>query len=195
MQRLGAACRSTVKVCAVRVRSAVLDDVGQIAIVHTLGWQAEYRELLPKAVLDKLSTPNPISRLTTAVQQALWPGRGMLVADRDGQVVGFVEIRPTRDEDQDPARVGEIAALYVDPKEWRRRIGRSLVAAATERLAAAGCTGATLWVLNTNGRAIAFYNVVGFRPDGGVKPGLVGGMTTQNLRYRCQLVHQAVHDS
>jgi hypothetical protein len=29
-----------------------------------------------------------------------------------------------------------------------------------------------LWVLNTNSRAIALYNMVGFQPDGGVNPGL-----------------------
>ena len=174
------------------VRAAVLDDIVQIAAVHTQGWQAEYRELLPPAVLDRLAGSDPRSRLTTVVQQAVGPGRGMLVADRDGKVVGFVDIRPTRDEDQDPARVGEIAAVYVDPEEWGRGIGRSLVAAATGRIAAAGCRSTTLWVLDTNGRAIAFYHAVGFQPDGTVKPGLVGGVTTRYLRYRCPLVHRGV---
>ena len=171
------------------IRPAVLEDVTQIAAVHILGWQDEYRDLLPRAVLNRLSEPDPMSRWYAMVQQSEWPGRGVLVADRGGTVAGFATIRPTSDQDQDPGRVGEIAALYVHPRAWRRGVGRSLVAAATGRLAAAGRVSATLWVLETNSRAIALYEAGGFVPDGAVKPGFVSGVTTHNVRYQRPLVH------
>ncbi len=172
---------------AVDIRPAALDDAEQIAKVHVLGWQIGYRGLLPQPVLDRLTTADHIARWTATVQQAAWPAQGILVAADHEHVLGFANIRPTRNEDQDPAQVGEIASLYVDPDAWDRGIGRQLVAAAKERLTDAGRTSATLWVLDTNTQAIAFYNAIGWSPDGGIRPDIVGGMTIHDLRYRCPL--------
>lgn len=172
------------------VRPAMLDDVAQIAKVHVLGWQIGYRGLLPQPVLDQLTAANRIARWTATVQTAAWPAQGTLVASDDEDMVGFVDIRPTHNEDQDPAQVGEIASLYVHPDAWGRGIGRQLVTAAKEQFTAAGRTSSTLWVLDTYTRAIAFYTSLGWSPDGGIRPDIVGGMTIHDLRYRCQLDHR-----
>lgn len=174
------------------IRSAAPDDAAQIAEVHVLGWQIGYRGLLPQPFLDRLTAADRIARWTATVQQAAWPAQGTLVATDDELVLGFAHIRPTRDEDQDPAQIGEIASLYVRPDAWGRGIGRRLVAAAKERLIAAGRMSATLWVLDTNTQAIAFYHAIGWSPDGGIKPDVVGGMTIHDLRYRCALDHRTV---
>jgi len=178
--------------CVVDVRPAVLDDVAQIAEVHVWGWKIGYRGLLPQTVLDQLTAGDRIARWTSTVQRAAWPAQGTLVASDGGHVVGFADIRPTHSEDQDPAQVGEIASLYVHPDVWRRGIGRQLVIAAKEQLTAAGRTSATLWVLDTNTQASAFYTALGWSPDGGIRPDIVGGLTIHDLRYRCQLDHRKV---
>ena len=61
------------------------------------------------------------------------------------------------------------------------------MAAATSQLTRAGFTTATLWVLDTNTRAIRFYTATGWTPDGAIKADTVGGMTIHDVRYRRDL--------
>lgn len=152
-----------------------------------LGWQAGYHRLLPQPVLDGLDPAQRVPRWTATVRQAAWPGRGTLVADDAGEIAGFADVRPTRDEDQDPAEVSQIASFYVRPSVWRRGVGRSLMTAAVRTLGEAGFATATLWVLETNERAIAFYTRTGWRPDGAVKGDVVGGAAIRDRRYRLAL--------
>lgn len=165
------------------IRPADLDDVFEIAELHVRAWQVGYRGLLPPGVLDGLAPAQRVPRWTAAVEQTAWPGRGVLVAGNADRLVGFAHVTPTRDADQDAA-VGEINSFYVDPDSWGQGIGRRLMTAAVDTLAAAGYSFATLWVLATNAPAIAFYRAVGWVPDGAVKEDVVGGATIQDLRYR-----------
>jgi hypothetical protein len=58
------------------------------------------------------------------------------------------------------------------------------MSAALERLAAAGFSEVTLWVLDANARARRFYQVDGFRADGAVKIDDRGTFQLRELRYR-----------
>jgi ribosomal protein S18 acetylase RimI-like enzyme len=167
-----------------RIRPAAVTDAERIAEIHVRSWQAGYRGLLPQPFLDGLRPSERAPRWTMIVQQAAWPHQGTLVADDAGEVVGFTDFRPTRDDDQNPAEVGEITTLYVLPAAWGRGIGRQLMIAAVDALSTAGYTSATLWVLATNTRAIRFYDRSGWKPDGTRKDDVVGGTTISELRYR-----------
>ena len=81
-------------------------------------------------------------------------------------MLGFVGFGTTRDEDVDPARVAEVHGLYVHPTHWRRGVGRRLLQAAIEALAADGFDTATLWTLADSEESRAFYEAVGWRTDG-----------------------------
>ncbi len=164
------------------VRPAAFADVPQIAEVHVAGWQIGYRGLLPQPLLDSLTAADRLPRWAATLQQAAWPGQGTLVAQMNGAVVGFVDFGPARDSDRDGVQGGEIRSLYVAPTAWRHGIGRDLLAAATAKLAAAGHSDATLWVMDSNARAISFYGALGWLPDGTVKPDVVGGMTIHDRR-------------
>lgn len=185
-----------------RVRRAGSEDARRLAEVHVLGWQAGYRGLLDRAYLDALDPAARAPRWASTIAAARWPERGVLIADPDdgtdhatgaadprvpiggGPLLGFASLRPTRDLDEDPGAVGEITSLYVRPQAWRQGVGRALVSAALESLAAAGRRTATLWVLSTNERAIAFYERVGWVADGTVKHDVVGDQPIVDLRYR-----------
>lgn len=147
-------------------------------------WQVGYRGLLPQPLLDGLCPAQRIPRWTATVRQATWPGRGTLVADDAGDIVGFADLRPAQDDDPDAVGVGEIASFYVLPAVWRRGVGRHLMAAAVRTLETAGFTSATLRVLETNARAIRFYSHLGWEPDGSTRDELVGGATIRDVRYR-----------
>jgi uncharacterized protein (TIRG00374 family) len=88
-----------------------------------------------------------------------------LVAELDGEVVGWVSFGENRDADVAP-EVGELRALFVAPRAWRRGAGRALVAGVLDGLRELGYRQATLWSFDRNDRANAFYERQGFARDG-----------------------------
>lgn len=169
------------------VRPAVVDDAQRIAEVHVLSWQVGYRGLLPQPLLDGLRPTQRTQRWSATLRQATWPSRGTLVADDAGDIVGFADLRPVQDDDQDAARVGEIASFYILPSAWGQGVGRQLMCAAVRMLGAAGFASATLWVLETNTHAIRFYAHLGWQPDGAVRDEVVGGAAIRDMRYQREL--------
>ncbi|SQD97312.1 MULTISPECIES: GNAT family N-acetyltransferase [unclassified Parafrankia] len=156
-----------------QVRQAGVADAEGIARVHVLSSQAGYRGLLPQPLLDGLRPAQRVPRWTATVRQTSWPGRGVLVADDAGAIVGFVDLRPAEDDDPDAVGVGEITGFYVLPAAWRQGVGRHLMAAAVRGLHAAGYMSAMLWVLEANTRAVRFYSQLGWEPDGSSRDRLV----------------------
>jgi hypothetical protein len=91
----------------------------------------------------------------------------------------------TRDADA-PDTVGELIAVYLDPALWSTGLGGRLHAAAVADLATP-CEQATSWVLEGNTRARAFYERQNWRPDGTVKPAIIGEAEVVEVRYRRSL--------
>jgi len=87
------------------------------------------------------------------------PGAFGLLAASDGEPAGFILVRPAADE-------AEILSLAVLPA-WRRRgLARRLLAAALERLAAAGTRRLLLEVAEDNAAARRLYQGAGLVPVG-----------------------------
>jgi GNAT superfamily N-acetyltransferase len=101
-----------------------------------------------------------------------------LVAGREGQVHGFCFFGAGRDANL--AGIEEIYAVYVHPAHWSTGLGHALLSAALSRLSRP----VILWVLEANHRARAFYERVGFGPDGAVKPAALLDATLPEVRYR-----------
>jgi GNAT superfamily N-acetyltransferase len=148
------------------VRAATVADASRIAEIHVATWREAYRGLIPDSILVGLD----VGRRTSFWQRMIAVGRDpVLVAEAGGSVVGFCSLIPTRDEDDDPAKVGEIAAIYVLPNEWRKGFGRRLCEAAVANARKRGWALVTLWVLETNAAGRRFYEAFGFRGDGATK--------------------------
>jgi GNAT superfamily N-acetyltransferase len=166
------------------VRPARLEDAWQIAVIHVRSWQEAYRGLLPQEFLDRL---DPAQRVDSWRRDLEPPGpirSGTLVIGSGDALAGFVNFGPTRDEDDDPARVGEIRAIYLLSRRWGQGLGRDLMAAALDRLSAAGFEQAILWVLDSNARARRFYEAGGWSADGAVKDDDRPGLVLNEVRYR-----------
>jgi GNAT superfamily N-acetyltransferase len=150
----------------VKVRRAELADAEEIARVHVGSWQGAYRGLISDEILDRLS----VEGRTRQWREWLAPGgeRALtLVAARDGRPVGFVTLATQSRDDDEPAGVGEVPALYVLPSAWGGGVGGALMDAALRELRAAGCSQAILWMLEGNDRAAGFYEGQGWHADGG----------------------------
>ena len=97
---------------------------------------------------------------------------------------------PSRDVDADPATTGELASIYLHPAAWGKGFGRELMIASLGALSEAGFAEATLWVLDSNSRAVGFYERGGWRADGATKSERLGDVLLNEVRYRRALLNQ-----
>lgn len=169
---------------SVLIRPATSADAERLALVHVRSWQDAYRGLLPQDYLDALAPEQRVELWHRTLGWSDWPRRGVLVAE-DDEVLGFAYLGPSRDAA--PVFVGEIRSIYVLPARWGAGVGRRLTTAALASLRSAGCTEAQLWVLDTNARAIRFYESAGWRTDGATKAAEIGGAQITEVRYRFEL--------
>jgi ribosomal protein S18 acetylase RimI-like enzyme len=155
----------------VAVRTADLTDAAAIAAVHVSSWEGAYRGIAPDEEID---------RRTVAWRTSMWeqllggvsdPAGGarswVCVALRNDLTIGFASLNtPSRDHDANQS-TAEISALYVEPSLWRGGAGTALMQATLTEATERGCAEVTLWVLEPNLRARAFYERCGFADDGG----------------------------
>jgi GNAT superfamily N-acetyltransferase len=166
------------------VRPATVADADEIAAVHVRSWQAAYRGLMPQEYLDGLDPALRAERWRRNLAAADWSRSGVLVVTAGAGIAGFAGYWPTRDEDDDPARTGEVTAIYLHPHAWGQGLGRQLMTATLQNLAGAGYRDATLWVLRDNVRARRFYAGAGWAGDGAAKTDDSDGFPLLEVRYR-----------
>lgn len=159
-------------------------DGPAIAAVQRRCMRARYRGVFTDGFLDHLDFSYLGALWTGRAAVAPSPRHRLLVAGRRGEVHGMVAIGPTRDDDLDPARHGEVRSLYLDPTVIGRGLGRRLFHAAVESLGDCGFDDISLWVIEGNRDGSAFYERLGWEPDGVRQTVTVGGVTTDEVRYR-----------
>jgi ribosomal protein S18 acetylase RimI-like enzyme len=150
------------------VREATVDDAEAVARIHVRAWQAAYAGILPDDLLAEL---DPVERAVLRRAHLADPDRVTtnVVAVRDAAIVGFADAGPYdlyRNPERQNPDVGEVYAIYVDPRHWGTGAGRALMRAALADLTAQGPRPVRLWVLTANDRARRFYERCGFIADG-----------------------------
>jgi GNAT superfamily N-acetyltransferase len=148
------------------IRAARMADIPGLIDVHIASWRSAYREQVPDQVLADLD-------LTRSQRQRTWSAvlsndrQRAFVAERNDQILGFVNIGPARPP-VDPT-IGEVYAIYLNPNAWDQGLGRALFATGEKTLRSLGYRSAILWMLATNLRARKFYEAAGWRADGETK--------------------------
>ncbi|MEV5439910.1 GNAT family N-acetyltransferase [Streptomyces sp. NPDC052682] len=164
-----------------RVREMTLADCDRVAEIRVRGWQSAYRGLIPQPCLDDLSVAEDAEQRRALLAE----GDGSvvnLVAEKDGEVVGWAAYGPYRDGET-PTEHAELYALYVHPARCGGGTGRLLLQESVRRCAAAGHDRVFLWVLQGNTRARRFYERSGFRADGREESFEAGGARVPEVRY------------
>lgn len=142
----------------VTVRQAVLGDADAIASIWLEAFRVGYRGILPDEA---------IARRTDDAAETYWrtvladPERAsfVVVADVPGEAaVGFAQAGPC--EPEEPGYDQELWKLYIREAHHRRGIGRLLMAAMADRLAARGMSSLMLRALVGN-QACGFYERMG----------------------------------
>ena len=145
------------------IREARANDAEAIAALQVRAWRAAYA-----AYVDAAQMARPIEERVARWRELLGGAQiGVtLVSEGEGAVEGFASAGATRDADDAPSGVGELYALYVEPALVGTGRGHALLEAAEEALAHAHGE-ATLWVLEQNAPARAFYERHGWHEDQG----------------------------
>ena len=164
-------------------------DIDAVAAMHVRTWQAGYAGIMPAEVLDSL---DPAAFAESRRSRNAWPGAQTVVAEDGGTIVGFTSFGPHRKQHGGPEvvdGVGEIYAIYAAPERWGTGVGRALMTAARDGLAAAGYTEVRLWVLAENARARRFYERAGMVTDGARGTFTPAGSTAElaEVRYAMRL--------
>lgn len=166
-----------------QIRRAQTHDAPGIAAVHVRSWQAAFSGVVPQEHLDSLDPAREALTWTGRLTRPRRPAAGVLVAETLEGIVAFASYAPGR-----TAGTAEIGMLYALPEVWGTGVGSSLLAAVVDELTEAGCTRATLWVLEANERARRFYEASGWRQDGAVEVDTSSGLPLIKLRYRRPLL-------
>jgi GNAT superfamily N-acetyltransferase len=169
----------------IRVRAAETADAKAIAAIQVAAWRAGYRHILPGRFLAELDESGRAERWRGRIGPAAWPDSPTFVAvDEAGAVLGFVHTGPVRDEDLEPDGRAEVYTVYVDPSAWRRGIGAALMRAVNDFWAPTGVSELVLWVFEANAESRAFYEALGWRPDGATQVDDFGDARQAEVRYR-----------
>ncbi len=137
------------------IRRAADGDRLSIAAIHAQSWRDAYRFILPDAFLD--DEVDEIMHRRWA-EQAIRPEDAVLVAERDGDVVGFCA---TWDADS-----AYIDNLHVLSEARSHGIGRRLLGETARHFLGLGRRRAHLHVVAENLRARALYLALGGSPAG-----------------------------
>jgi GNAT superfamily N-acetyltransferase len=156
------------------IRPGTAADAEGVARVQVETWRAAYAHVLPREQLQALSVERRAEH---------WRDYPPIVADVDDEVVGFVSVGASRDDDAD----GELYAIYVHPDHWSTGAGRALIEAGEAELRRLGHRDVVLWVLEDNPRARPFYERAGWATDGAKRAIEIFGNEVPEVRYRKRL--------
>jgi GNAT superfamily N-acetyltransferase len=141
-------------------------DASALRELHVLSWADAYVSLLTPAFYRERLSRHRERDWTSLIRGQQEAGGGVLVARGADGLLGLCQYGPSEDDDELSANVGHIHRLYVHPVVHRHGVGRVLLLAAAERLTALSPRRLTLWVLENDPRARAFYERLGWRADG-----------------------------
>ena len=165
----------------IEVRQAVAENAFALATVEIASWREAYEGLMPAEFLDGLSLNNKSDGWRANLHKHGPAGhKRVLVAVSGEGIIGFVRVGV---DDAQP-RTGLVYLLYVLPDYWGAGVGKRLMGAAMEELRGMGVGEAVLWVLRKNERARAFYEGLGWRPDGRTAIETFGGVELEAWCYR-----------
>lgn len=143
------------------IRPVVPHDAATVARIYIDAWNAGFGDLMPKRVFDSETIGRWRVDLAAPVPHRWW------AATREGVIVGFAGIGPSRDP-IDPS-LGELDTIAVEPSHWRTGVGRALMSQALHYLSSDRYREAILWTLARYSRGAAFYESMGWRPNGAVR--------------------------
>lgn len=153
-----------------KIDDQILKDANEIAHINLSCWKKSYKDIINKTFLDNLNFDTTFEIRKNLINQK----RGIhLVASIENKIVGFSDAgmfffkeKQTLSEEQKLNRkeLGEIYAIYIDPKYQNKGIGEALFLETKNRLLKYELNPFLIWTLKDNHIARIFYE-----KQGGIK--------------------------
>jgi ribosomal protein S18 acetylase RimI-like enzyme len=143
-------------------RKAVTADIPAMARLLTLAWQKAYRGIVSNSFLDSLNPQDSEIRIRAGMETK--PEFRYSVLDIAGEIAGVSVVCPCWDGDLPGA--SDIQVFYIHPNRQGQGLGRRMMHETLAAIRSSGNSPVTLWVLQDNHSARAFYEKMGFAPDG-----------------------------
>lgn len=136
------------------IRNATTDDIPGIQRVADAAWRATYGDFLDERTIDAiLDDWYSTDQLETTIEA---DRRIYLVAETDGEIVGYASAAPTANEE------AQLYATYVAPDQWDGGAGTALLDSVFDRLSDRGVSRLRVEVLGDNTVGVSFYESQGF---------------------------------
>ena len=153
-----------------------ISDVPRIAEIHVYGWRSAHRGIVSD---DHLFNKMLVSERIKRLEQAFHNDITETYVFDDGIIKAFLTIGACRDDDKSGSF--ELWGIYVDPFMQRQGVGTQLVEYCERQAAERGFKEVCLWVLAENQTSRAFYESLGYSPDGAEK--LLEHLSAIEVRY------------
>jgi len=170
------------------LRRATPADAAAVGHIHVESWNVAYRGIMPDHVIARTDLAYRTQFWAERIADREWP---VFLSEADGQPVAFCQMVSSRDPDADPTLVGHITSIHVLPQLRGRGHGRLLMDHVLREFQRRGFTQVTLWVLEENRKARAFYEKYGFRLDGGTRA--YPQTSVPEVRYRIVIDRAVFH--
>ena len=153
-----------------KIRGWEGDDDLQAAIrCYNRSWRVGFRGLVPEETIEAMLRADDQAAIDELEDRVDAPSTLLIVAEVDGDVVGYLLSRYARTATFVDTADAEIVELYVDPAHWREGVATELMAT-LETWLPAQIQGIVVEVLGENERAQSFFESQGFDlRDTGVK--------------------------
>lgn len=146
-----------------KVREALLEDIGWIAKVNVNSWMTTYKGIISDTVLTKLSVEKRRKEWEWIYNNRKQDEVIFVAVNDDGEIVGFSNGGRNRNAEFDYD--GELYAIYLLKEYQRQGLGKLLVSKVVESLRHRGYSSMMVWVLEEN-PSVKFYTALGGRTFG-----------------------------
>ena len=99
-----------------------------------------------------------------ALDEITGPGRWTIIAEHNHTPIGHISGRAITRTDEEPATIGAITTMWVEPNHRNRGVGTTLVRSLLQKLTQAGAQDITLRIVNGNTEAQRFWAGLGLQP-------------------------------
>jgi len=138
------------------IRSASVEDAHAIAHVQVEGWRSTYGGIVPDAYLAAMDAESRTEGWKEPLQSSVV---AFSVVEDAAGVFGFICGGKIREATE--GYDAELYAIYLLQDRQRHGAGRKLACTLAEVLRQQGFKSMTVWVLEKNRRAVAFYKGLG----------------------------------
>jgi ribosomal protein S18 acetylase RimI-like enzyme len=170
----------------IRIQKMSESDAEKVATIHVRSWQVAYDGIMEQSFLDAINISNRALEWKNGMIHH--PEIIRLVAEENGEIIGFASGGENRKLNLLPGADCELWAIYVHPDQFRNGAGSALFLEFKNQMIESGKHTLAVWVLRDNIQGRKFYERHGGVYQGVSEDVAVGARRLAHLAYEFNLV-------